>query len=80
MLRIVVTALQIVEPGLPVVHIPAVAERLNKTERARKRAGRTHFLSPRIVGVSYHGRAGSVNQLDNVAFPPLPPLFEWSRS
>ena len=64
---IVVTALQVIEPGLPVIHIPAVAERLEQTKRTRKGACRRHLLSPRIVGIFYHGCARSVNDLDNIA-------------
>ena len=67
--RIVVAALQVIEAGLVVIHISAVAERLNESQRARKRAGCCHLLSPRIVGIFYHGIAGSVNQLDNIALP-----------
>ena len=49
--RIVVAGLEVVQPGLFVIHIPAVAERLEGAERTRKRPGRLHLFSPRIVGI-----------------------------
>ncbi len=64
---IVVAALQVIEAGLPVIHVPAVTERLQEAKRTRKGACRCHLLSPRIVGIFYHGRAACVNDLDNIA-------------
>ena len=64
---IVVAALQVVESGLPVIDIPAVAERLEESERTCERAGGRHLLSPRIVRIFYHSIAACVNQLYNIA-------------
>lgn len=64
---IVVAALEVVEAGLPIIDIPAVAERLEESERTCERAGGRHLLSPRIVRIFYLGCACAVNDLDNIA-------------
>ena len=66
---IVVSRLQVVEPGLVVVHVSAVAERLNETQCARKRAGCCHLLSPRIIYIFYDRGSCAVNQFYNIALP-----------
>jgi hypothetical protein len=63
---IVITGLQIIEAGLPIIHITAVAERLEEAKGARKRSCRACLLSPGIVYIFYHGIAVSVNELYNV--------------
>lgn len=77
---IVVATLQVIEAGFPIIHISTIAERLEETKRARKRACRCHLLSPRIICVFYYRRSIAVNQLHNIAlriaqivvFSPVP--------
>ena len=49
--RIVVAALQVVQSGFFVIHIPAVAERVQCAERTRQRAGARDLPAPAVVGV-----------------------------
>ena len=60
-------ALQVVHAPFMVIHIPAIAERLPPAQRFRHGAGCRHLLSPCIIGIFYHRRTGSVNQLDDIA-------------
>ena len=49
--RIVVATLQVIEPGLPVIHIPVITERVQCTERARHGA-RSRTRAPGIIRVA----------------------------
>ena len=67
--RIVVATLQVIEPSLPVVHIPTVPERVEIAQRTRQRAGARNLPAPAVIGVFYYGIVITVNQTDNVVLP-----------
>ena len=68
-LGVVVTALQVVQSSFFVIHIPAVAERVEIAQRIRQRAGAGKLLAPAIVSIFYYGIVITVNQTDNVVLP-----------
>ena len=67
--RIVVAALEVVQPRLGIVDIPTVAERVEIAQRARQRAGARDLPAPAVIGVFYYGIVITVNQTDNVVLP-----------
>ena len=67
--RIVVAALQVVQSSFFVIHIPAVAERVEIAQRIRQRAGARDLPAPAVIGVFYYGIVITVNQTDNVVLP-----------
>ena len=67
--RIVVAALQVVQSGFFVIHIPAVAERVEIAQRIRQRTGARDLPAPTVIGVFYYGIVITVNQTDNVVLP-----------
>ena len=68
-LGVIVAGLEVVQPGLRVVHIAPVAERVLCSQGACKRAGAGKLLAPAIVSIFYYGVVAAVNQADDVALP-----------
>ena len=65
--RVIVPALQIVQPRFRVVDIPAVAQRILFAEGARQRAGGGQRVAPCVVGVSHDARAACGDKAGHVA-------------
>lgn len=63
---VVVTGLEIVEGGLGVIDVAAVAEGLVGAQGRGKGAGGGEKFAPAIVGVLYYRCAGRVNELDYI--------------
>ena len=66
-LRVIVPTAQIVQPGLLIVHIATIPERIERSQRACHRAGFTQYPTPSIVLVFYYFLAVAVNQRDHIA-------------
>ena len=66
-LRVIVPTAQIIQPGLLIVHIATIPERIERSQRACHRAGFTQHPTPSIVLVFYYLLAVAVNQRDHVA-------------
>lgn len=66
-LGIVVSRLQVVEPGFGVVVIPAIAERVILSECGCHCACDGKGLAPRVVGVFHDGIAACVADTDDIA-------------
>ena len=66
-LRVTVPALQIVQPRLRVVDIPAVAQGVLCAEGARHRAGCAQRVAPCVVGVGHDARAAGDDEAGHVA-------------
>ena len=62
---------QIVQPSLLIIHIPAIPEGLDRTQRAGKRTSLTEHLAPSIVRIRYHFGAVVVNQINMPSCGPL---------
>lgn len=69
--RVIVSALEVVQPRLRVIHIPAVAEGVQLAQRVRHGAGGGQRIAPGIIGVRYHLRAAAVDQSGHVALRVL---------
>ncbi len=67
--RIVVAGLEVVQPGLRVVHIAPVPERVLCSQGACKRAGAGKQSAPAVVGVFYYRVVAPVNETDDVVLP-----------
>ena len=65
--RIVIPAPQIVQSGLLIVHIPAIAERIHRAQRSSHRASFADRITPRIINIFYHLRTIRVNQRNHIA-------------
>ena len=65
-LRVVVTGVEIIEPGFRIVVITSVSERVIYSERRSHRARYGQNVAPRIVGISDNNRAGSIQYRKNV--------------
>ena len=68
---IIVTALEVVQPCLRVIHIPAVAEGVEFAQRVGHGAGGGQRITPRVIGVRHHLRAAAVDQPGHVALRVL---------
>ena len=66
-LRIIIPTPQIVKPGLLIIHIPTIAERIQRTNRRRQTAGFADRITPRIITIFYHLRTIRVNQRNHIA-------------
>ena len=64
--RVIVPALQIVQPRLRVVDVPAVAQRVLCAEGGGHRAGGQQ-IAPRVVGVGHDARAAGGDKAGHVA-------------
>ena len=68
---IIITALEVVQPRLRVIDIPAVAEGVELTQRAGHGAGGGQRIAPRVIGVRYHLRAAAVDKTGHIALRVL---------
>ena len=66
-IRVIVPALQIVQPRFRVVDISAVAQGVLFAEGARHRAGCAQRIAPCVVGVSHDARAAGADETGHVA-------------
>ena len=69
--RIIVTALEVVQPRFGIIDIPAVAEGVQLTQRAGHGAGGGQRTAPRVIGVRHHLRAATVDQSGHIALRVL---------
>ena len=65
--RIIVPALQIVQPRFRVIDIPAVAQGVLFAEGGGQRAGGTQRVAPCVVGVGHNARAAGIDEAGHVA-------------
>ena len=65
--EIIVSAPQIVQSGFLIIHIPAIAERIQRTNRRCQTAGFTDRITSRIITIFYHLRTIRVNQRNHIA-------------
>ena len=65
--RVIVPALQIVQPCLRVVDVPAVAQRVLCAEGFCQRAGGGQRIAPCVVGVGHDARAAGADKAGHVA-------------
>ena len=70
-LRVIIPALQIVQPRLRVVDIPAVAQGVLFAEGCCHRTGGGQRVAPCVVGVSYDARAAGIDEAGHVALRVL---------
>ena len=54
-------------PVSPIIRIPAIAERIQRTNRRRQTAGFADRITPRIITIFYHLRTIRVNQRNHIA-------------
>ena len=64
---IIVSAPQIVKSGLLIIHIPTIAERIQRTNRRCQTAGFADRITPYIITIFYHLRTIRVNQRNHIA-------------
>ena len=64
---IIVSAPQIVQSGFLIIHIPTIAERIQRTNRRCQTAGFADRITPRIITIFYHLRTIRVNQRNHIA-------------
>ena len=69
--RVIVPALQIVQPRLRVVDIPAVAQGVLFAEGGGQRAGGAQRIAPCVVGVGHNARAAGIDEASHVALRVL---------
>ena len=65
--RIIIPAPQVVQTSFLIVHIPTIAERIQRTNRRCQTAGFADRIPPRIINIFYHLRAIRVNQRNHIA-------------
>ena len=65
--RVIVPALQVVQPRLRVVDVSAVAQGVLFAEGARHRAGCAQQIAPCVVGVGHDARAAGIDKAGHVA-------------
>ena len=65
---VIVSALEIVQPRLRVIHIPAVAEGIELTQLVGHGAGGGQGIAPRVIGVRYHLRAATLTEVYHAEF------------
>lgn len=70
-LRIIITAGYIIDPGFGIIDIPPVAEGVEFAQRAGHGAGGGQRIAPRVIGISNHLRAATVDQPGHVALRVL---------
>ena len=64
---IIVSAPQIVQSGFLIIHIPAIAERIQRAQRSSHLASLADRITPRIINIFYHPRTIRVNQRSYIA-------------
>ena len=69
--RVIVPALQIIQPRLRVVDIPAVAQRVLFAEGGGQRAGGAQRIAPCVVGLGHDARAAGADKAGHVALRVL---------
>ena len=69
--RVIIPALQIVQPRFRVVDIAAVAERVGCAEGGGQRAGGGQRIAPCVVGVGHDARAAGGDEAGHVALRVL---------
>ena len=69
--RVIVPALQIIQPSFRVVDIPAVAQGVLFAEGGGHRAGCAQWVAPCVVGVGHNARAAGSNKAGHVALRVL---------
>ena len=65
--RVIIPALQIVQPRFRVVNVSAVAQGVLFAEGARHRAGGGQRIAPCVVGVGHDARAAGIDEAGHVA-------------
>ena len=65
--RIIIPAPQVVQTSFLIVHIPTIAERIQRTNRRRQTAVFADWITPRIITIFYHLRVIRVNQRNHIA-------------
>ena len=65
--RIIIPAPEVIQPNLLIVHIPTIAERIQRTNRRCQTAGFADRITSRIINIFYHLRAIRVNQRNHIA-------------
>ena len=65
--RVIIPALQIVQPRLRVVDVPAVAQGVLCAEGGGHRAGGAQRIAPCVVGVGHNARAAGIDEAGHVA-------------
>ena len=68
---IIITALEVVQPRLRVIDIPAVAEGVEIAQRVGHGAGGGQRIAPCVIGVRHHLCAAAVDQSGHVALRVL---------
>ena len=69
--RVIIPALQIVQPRFRVVDVSAVAQRVLFAEGGGQRAGGGQQIAPRVVGVGHNARAAGGDETGHVALGVL---------
>ena len=69
--RVIVPALQIVQPSLRIVDIPAVAQGVDRTERRCHCTGCAQRIAPCVVGVGHDARTAGGDEAGHVALRVL---------
>ena len=69
--RVIIPALQIVQPRFRVVDVSAVAERVGCAEGGGQRAGGGQRVAPCVVGVGHDARAAGADETGHVALRVL---------
>ena len=69
--RVIIPALQIVQPRFRVVDVSAVAQRVLLTEGCCHRAGGGQQIAPCVVGVGHDARAAGADKAGHVALRVL---------
>ena len=69
--RVIVPALQIIQPSFRVVDIPAVAQRVGRTKRRCHCTGCAQRIAPCVVAVGHNARAAGADETGHVALRVL---------
>ena len=65
-LRVIISALEIIQPGFVIVVIAAVAKRIQLADGVGLAAFNGQYLAPGIIGVDHHQHAAAVEQRDHI--------------
>ena len=65
--RLVIPVSQIIQPRLLIIHIPAIAERIQRAQRSSHLASLADQITPCIINIFYHLRTIRVNQRNHIA-------------
>ena len=66
-LQIINPAPQIIQSRLLIIHIPTIAERIQRANRRCQTAGFADRITPHIITIFYHLRTIRVNQRNHIA-------------